>query len=83
MFMVTNPNPPKPPQTRPPQPDNGIPFAHAGLQPTGHFKQQQITHGMSLGVIDLFEIVEIDEQDRAIDSVTRTVGECVLQTVGH
>ena len=41
-----------------------IGFTHAILQPARHFDQQIVADGMAQGVVDRFEVIQIDEHQR-------------------
>ncbi len=49
---------------------NGIFFAHTTGQPFGHHLQKTITHMMAKHIVDIFKIIEIDEQNRQRGAVT-------------
>ena len=45
---------------------HGIDFAHAGHQPRCHLGQQLIAHVMAQGVVQVLEVIQVNEQQRAL-----------------
>ena len=63
------------------QPGHGIARAHAGGQALGDLLQQQVADVVAQGVVERLEIVQIDEQQRAVAAAARTGGHRLLQAV--
>ena len=60
---------------------HGVFLAHAGFQAQGHLLQQQVTHVVPQGVVQGFEMVQVQEQQRTEVCAAGTGGEGVLQAV--
>ena len=60
---------------------HGVAFAHAGRQALRNLLQQQISDVMAKRVIEGFEIIQINEQQRPLLSATRTGSQCLLQPI--
>ncbi|OIQ65351.1 hypothetical protein GALL_530920 [mine drainage metagenome] len=63
------------------QTGNRIAFAQARLQSLGHLLQQQVSAGMTDGVVEIFEFIQIDKQQGRLALTTHTGGNRLLQTV--
>ena len=60
---------------------NGVRFAHAGLQPGGHFQQQLVPLSMAAGVIGLLEVVKINEHQATENWVPGTASQGLMKPV--
>ena len=49
-----------------PKTGHGIGLAHAGHQPRGHLGQQLIAHVVAQGVVQVLEVIQVNEQQRAL-----------------
>lgn len=67
----------------PSQASNRIRFSDDTLKSCGGQLQQIVPGFMSQCVIDGFEIVEIDKQDRNIPSIGSRLGDCRIQPFNH
>ena len=65
------------------QPCHGIHFPHTDFQALGHPLEQQITSLMAFGVVQLFEVVQVDEQQGRMVVVTPAGRNHVLQAFHH
>ena len=61
------------------QPSDRIAIAHAAIKPLRHFGQQFVADVMPLGIVERFEVVQVDEQYRTVLPVTRPNGKGLLQ----
>ena len=43
---------------------HGVRLPHTSAQATGHFDQQQVAHGVAMGVVERFEVVQVQEHER-------------------
>ena len=59
----------------------GITAAYTGFQPPGDLQQQQIADVMALGVVEYFEMIEIEKHQRAMLPAAITDGECLPQAI--
>ena len=57
--------------------------AHTGLNAPPSFYQQHVAAVMAQGVVDLFEVVQVDEQDGQLLLVTFAALDLLLQPVAH
>ena len=48
-----------------PKARDGVALANTGHKPVGHQLQQLVAHVMALRVIEVFEVVQVDEQQRS------------------
>ena len=64
-----------------PQPRHRIGTAGAGLQPLGHLLQQLVAPVVAQGVVDVFEMVQVNEQQRKLRAGLLRVLHALLQPV--
>ena len=60
---------------------DGVFATHAALQPARHFLQQQVAVVVAQGVVDELEVVEVDEQQRAVLALACAGGAGLLHAV--
>jgi hypothetical protein len=57
---------------------HGIGIAHAALEPTRHGLQQHVADRVAKGVVDLFEAIQIDIQQRHVSRRVRAPASAAL-----
>jgi hypothetical protein len=65
------------------QAGNEIRFAGAELEAFGDLQQQQISDGMAVGVVDRFELVEIEKEDGKGGNAARGGGKGLREALGE
>jgi hypothetical protein len=66
-----------------PQPCHRVAFTDTIIQPLGYLLQQHITLLMTLGVVEIFKIIQINEQQSAMTTAARANRQHLLQPVGE
>jgi hypothetical protein len=60
---------------------NGVAFAHAGREAGGDLDQELVAHVVAQGVVEVFEVVQVDEQQRAVLARALAAEQQALQAV--
>ncbi|MDQ4024500.1 MAG: hypothetical protein M3217_03260, partial [Actinomycetota bacterium] len=60
---------------------DGVLAAHSGAQPLGDAQQHFVAHLVSEAVVDRFEVVEVDEQDRESFAAARLAGQRLAEAI--
>ena len=64
------------------QPGNRVFLSHTGLQASGNFSQELITHLVAQRVIECFEMIQIQKQQRTSTATACTGSHGLLHAIG-